>query len=590
VVRSITAFIIIVGLTVTAVFPADDFTFVVLGDRTGGHVEGIYGQIVEKSLGEDADFYVTVGDQIEGYAGDADAVNAEWDEYFGIVEAVPADLYELAGNHDIWDDQSEGIWLERLDTEPNYCIDYEGVHFVMLDTSRWETSDSLPEGYYEWLEADLAAHADDRLVFVFYHKPLWYNTLADGEPDPLHDLFIEYGVDGVFNGHFHTYGAATYDGIAYTMVGSSGGGMYDDAMYKGHFYHYCVVDVKGDGYEVTVVPLEGDERYEREVVRVSDLKFFDKVEEEYIVQGEFYAADGATGGKGELSVELTNIAGEPFTTEIAWDTEGTGWTVEPATTVVEAAGGDTAVFPFEAAYEELYPLPKVSLQYPYADGKAYDYENLARVTRTVEIPPVDGKPEVNGGVSASEWAGAAVVDYFCSPDGGAVTIEDTVFHFGYDEENLYVAAVCYQADTNLLEINATERDGAVWQDDCVGFFFAPGGTEGDVYQVYFNPDGVIFDQRIFENEYGDLDGDVEWNVDCDVATRIIPITVATAEPRYWSIEIAIPFEALGAEAPEPGDEWRINFRRKERVRDSSADWQYPITYYTEYFGRAVFVK
>ena len=90
--------------------------------------------------------------------------------------------------------------------------------------------------------------------------------------------------------------------------------------------------------------------------------------------------------------------------------------------------------------------------------------------------------------------------------------------------------------------------------------------------------------------YGDLDGDTEWNVECDVATRIIPISVATAEPRYWSIEISIPFDAMGAETPEPGDEWRVNFRRKERVLDSSADWQYPITYYAEYFGRAVFVE
>ncbi|UCE26669.1 MAG: metallophosphoesterase [Candidatus Coatesbacteria bacterium] len=569
---------------------ADGFTFVILGDRTGGHVEGIHGQVVEKSLAEDADFYVTVGDQIEGYTGDADAVNAEWDEYFSIVETVPTDLYVLPANHDIWDDQSEEIWRDRLGTEPNYSFDYDGVHFVILDTSRWEASDSLPEEYYEWLETDLAAHEDDRLVFVFYHKPLWYNTLADGEPDQLHDLFIEYGVDGVFNGHFHTYGAATYDGIAYTMVGSSGGRMYDDILYKGHFYHYCVVNVKDDTFEVTVVPLEGDERYDWEVVRVSDLRFFDKVEEEYIVQGELYAGDGATGGEGELSVELTNIAAEPFTTEITWDTGETSWVVEPATAAVEVPVNGTAGFSFEAAYDELYPLPEVHLEYPYGDGKAYDYESAARVTRTIEISPVDGKPDVNGNVSASEWTGSAVVDYFCAPDGGAVTIEDTVFHFGYDEENLYVAAVCYQMDTNLLEINATERDGAVWQDDCVGFFFAPAGTDGDIYQIYFNPNGVIFDQRIFENEYGDLDGDVEWNVECDVATRIIPISVATAEPRYWSIEIAIPFDALGTETLEPGDEWRLNFRRKERVLDSSADWQYPITYYAEYFGRAVFVE
>lgn len=587
--RSVVTFIIVVGLGVTAVLAAEDFTFVVLGDRTGGHVEGIYERVVEKSLGEDADFYITVGDQIEGYSGDAEAVRTEWDEYFGIVEAIPADLYILPGNHDIWDDQSEEIWLERLGTEPNYGFDYEGVHFVMVDTSRWETSDSLPDEYYEWLRADLAAHADDHLVFAFYHKPLWYNTLADGEPDRLHDLFVEYGVDGVFNGHFHTYGAATYDGIKYTMVGSSGAAMNDDDANKGHFYQYCVVEVKGDDFDVEVVPLEGDDRYAREVVRVADLKFFDKVEEECIVLGEFYAEEGADGGEGELTVDLENVFAEPFTTEILWDTEGSSWEVNPGNLNVDITSEGKETFSFDAKYETLYPLPLVSLRYPYGTGKVYEYESPARVTRTISVSPVGNKPDINGAVSGTEWSGAAVENYFCSPDGGAVTIEDTVFYYGYDDENLYVAAVCYQADTNLLVVNATERDGGVWQDDCVGFFFAPGGTEGDIYQIYFNPNGVIFDQRIFLNEDGDLDGDVEWNVYCDVATQVVPISGATAEPRYWSIEIAIPFTSLGAEAPEPGDEWRVNFRRKEQARESSADWQYPITYYAEYFGRAVFV-
>jgi predicted phosphodiesterase len=587
--RNITVFMVVVGLTVAAVFAAEDFTFVVLGDRTGGHVEGIYERVIEKSLGEGADFYVTVGDQIEGYSGDAETVRAEWDEYFGIVEAIPTDLHIVVGNHDIWDDQAEGFWRERFAREPNYSFDYEGAHFVLLDTSRWETSDSLPDEYYEWLEADLAARAGDRLAFVFYHKPLWYNTLADNEPDRLHDLFVEYGVDAVFNGHFHTYGAATYDDIKYTMVGSSGGSMFDDTVYKGHFYQYCLVDVKDDTFGVTVVPLEGEERYEREVVLVADLKFFDKVEEECIVLREFYADEGSVGGEGELTVELENVFGNPLITEIVWDTEGTSWEVDPGNLTVDIAAEGKETVSFDAMYETLYPLPRVSLEYPYGVGKVYDYESPARVTRSLSISPVENKPEINGAVSGSEWSGAAVEDYFCSPDGGAVTIEDTVFHYGYDDENLYVAAVCYQTDTNLLVANATERDGGVWQDDCVGFFFAPGGTEGDIYQIYFNPAGVIFDQRIFENEYGDLDGDTEWNVECDVATRIIPISVATAEPRYWSIEIAIPFTSLETESPNTGDEWRINFRRKEQVRESSADWQFPISYDANYFGRAVFV-
>jgi len=576
--RRITSLLLVLVAVAAAAGAVEDFTFVVLGDRTGGHVEGIYGTVVEKSLAEGADLYITVGDQIEGYTDDADAVQEEWDEYFGIVERIPTDLYLLAGNHDIWDDQSEEIWRERVGTEPNYSFDYQGVHFTMLDTSRWEASDSLPEEYYRWLEVDLSAHSDDRLTLVFFHKPLWYDTLAGGEADRLHEIFKAGGVDGIFNGHFHTYGSAFYDGIAYTMVGSSGGRMSDELMYKGHFFQYCVVDVSGDNFEITVVPLEGDERLTHDCVSVSDLKFFDKVEEEYIVMGECFEDKMVREEGGFLTVSITNIYEEPFVTEIRWDTEGTDWEVEPSNIEVEIPGGGVEVPSFTVKYEgEIYPLPTVHIRYPWGEGKLYDYEFFAHITRTLKIPS-GSAPQIDGNLGDGEWAESAIVDYFCSPEGEKMTIEDTVFYFTYDNENLYIRADCEQESDFV--VNATERDGAVWMDDCVGFFLSPGGLEGDIYQIYFNPDGVIFDQRIFTNEQGYLDGEVEWNVDCLVATD-------RGDTR-WSIEIAIPFLALKTETPRPGDEWRINFRRKEPSLGSTADWQYPISYDVNYFGRAVF--
>jgi len=576
--RRITALLLILVAVAATAGAGEDFTFVVLGDRTGDHVEGIYGVVVERSLAEGADLYITVGDQIEGYTDDADVVQDEWDEYFSIVERIPNDLYLLAGNHDIWDDQSEEIWRERVGTEPNYSFDYQGVHFTMLDTSRWETSDSLPDEYYRWLEADLSAHSDDRMTLVFLHKPLWYDTLAEGEADRLHEIFKAGGVDGIFNGHFHTYGSAFYDGIAYTMVGSSGGRMSDELMYKGHFFHYCVVDVSGDNFEITVVPLEGDERLTHDCVSVSDLKFFDKVEEEYIVMGECFEDNMVREEGGFLTVSITNIYEEPFVTEIRWDTEGTDWKVKPSVMEIEIPAGIYEKLTFGVKYEnEIYPLPTVHIRYPYGEGNLYDYQSPAHITRTLKIP-FGNAAQIEGKLGDDEWTESAIVDYFCSAEGEKMTIEDTVFYFTYDDDNLYIRADCEQESDFV--VNATERDGAVWMDDCVGFFLSPGGLEGDVYQIYFNPDGVIFDQRVFTNEQGYLDGDVEWNIDCLVATD-------RGDTR-WSIEIAIPFSALHAETPKHGDEWRINFRRKEMAMESTADWQYPISYEVNYFGRAVF--
>ena len=43
----------------------------------------------------------------------------------------------------------------------------------------------------------------------------------------------------------------------------------------------------------------------------------------------------------------------------------------------------------------------------------------------------------------------------------------------------------------------------------------------------------------------------------------------------WSIEARIPAEQLGAKLSS-GKDWHLNFRRKQKRLDSSADWMLPI--------------
>ncbi|MCK4592949.1 metallophosphoesterase [bacterium] len=231
----------------------DDFSFVILGDRTGDHQEGVYGAVVEKSLAEGADFYITVGDQIEGYANFFHDINEQWEEYFGIVEHIPVELYLVPGNHDIWDDAFEGLWREWTGREPNYSFDYEGVHFLILDNGRWDFTADLPEETFAWVVDDLSYKEDARLTLVFFHKPLIYYTLTENEGDRLHKILLEHGVDGVFMGHLHTYGYTDYDGIPYTIIGSSGGHISAE-----DFFQYAVVNVERDSYTVEIVPLESE--------------------------------------------------------------------------------------------------------------------------------------------------------------------------------------------------------------------------------------------------------------------------------------------------------------------------------------------
>jgi hypothetical protein len=162
---------------------------------------------------------------------------------------------------------------------------------------------------------------------------------------------------------------------------------------------------------------------------------------------------------------------------------------------------------------------------------------------------------------------------FGSPEGGACTIEPTTIWFSHDSKNLYLAARCVQADGPAL-IKAKERDGTVYRDDCVGFFFSPASDLSTIYQIYFNAAGVVFDQKITVSDATTTDPG--WNGSYRVAAR--------QTEGEWTLEAAIPFASLKVEPAAMGESWRVNFRRKEIGRDSSADWQVPIAYDPARFG------
>ncbi|MGQ9705632.1 MAG: metallophosphoesterase [bacterium] len=576
--------ILLVFILITNLFSYNDFKFVILGDRTGSHVEGAYESVIEKSLSEGANFYITVGDQIEGYNSNIDEINSEWDEYFNILKKVPVGVYLIPGNHDIWGDQSEVIWKERIGKKPNYSFDYEGVHFLVLDTSRYEDYDAMPQTYFEWVKEDLSLHKDARLTFVFFHKPLWFDTIPECKEDKLHQLFKDTGVDAVFNGHFHTYCSGTYDGIFYTVIGSSGGAITNEFMDRGNFFQYGVVNVEGNEFSLTIVPLKSEERLPIDYIAVSDIKFFDKIETEYIALQELFVDEKRPNKWMNSSVAIKNIYSEPLKLDIEIDTKGTDWKVKPDFITTEISPNEIKLVDFKVKYKkELYPLPSVVLEYPYGKNKIYNYKSPIRLTRTLYIGRAISEQTVDGKIGQQEWLGAfQPVKYFCSPNGDKNQLEDTKFHFCYDDENLYIIAICSQKDIKTLKADTTQRDGVVYKDDCVGFFIAPFGVSGDAYQIYFNPNGVIFDQMIFINELGEIDVDVSWNVDCKVATL--------KNEHWWSCEVAIPFSSLNVTPPVKGDLWRINFRRKETSLNSSADWQFPISYDINYFGRAEFIE
>jgi hypothetical protein len=557
-----------------------DFNFVIIGDRTGGHVPGVYGEVVGEINRLGPDVVVSVGDQIEGYTEDVPTLEAQWDEYWGIADALEAPLYLCPGNHDIYNDTMLDVWKERTGREPCYSFDYEGVHFVIFDTGRWESSEEwlAESGYRGWLEKDLAKHKKDRMTVVVYHIPFWYDTLAEGEADPLHEIFRANGVDAVFNGHYHLYANAAYDGIPYTIVGSSGGDYGAEAEYRGAFFQYVWCTVRGDELAWTVLK-KGSAR-PRDAVLVSDVKTVERIETELVRVPPFPLAEGED--EAAVAVYVENATPDEFTAPVTW-AAGDNWTLEPASREVTLKPGESAEVEFAARLTgKLYPLPEVTVAYPFRGELVHEYENSLPACRIQPVKALAAPPTVDGDLGDACWREAGTATYFCAPDGGPCAVDPTTFYFGYDAANLYVAARCEQEDMEALVTAAEKRDEFVHTDDCVGFFLLPNPGENVFYQLYVNAAGVIYDIAYTFAEPAELDteGVGAWNAECEVATG--------RGDGYWTFEAAIPVSSLGRDAIMAGDEWRVNFRRKEQAKGSSADWQYPIGFDPRRFGYLAF--
>lgn len=554
------------------------FMMAVVGDRTGGHIEGIYPVILSEVAARGPDIVLTVGDHIEGYGDDMEYARGEWDTIAAMYEVIEAPVYMTPGNHDIWSDDSEALWTEVTGHEPYYSFDFEGAHFVVLDVSRINEVSDFPEEQMEWLVSDLEANASPH-TYVFLHKPLWLQTLGSGRPDPLHDVFRAHGVEAVLAGHHHRYYSANYDGIAYYALGSSGGGMSYDETYieRGNFIHFGWMTVSDEGHELVLVH-EGRE-YPSDIVTVGSLKEIARIESEVITMTPLRAADRDAPARYPVTVRVVNESDRIINSNIVWEA-GETWRWTPEEYPFRLTPGESGEFEFHMLNAGgIYPLPRMTMKYPLGDGE-FDVLIDLPLKRSVSAARFGLPPEIDGRLTEDAWPTDGPVPTLYPSWEGSELEGETAFFFGYDDENLYLGAICLDEAASGLTSRAEERDGPVYNDDCVGYFLQPPSEEGTVYQIYVNPSGVVFDQEIVFLEDGETyQTDVDWDGEMEVATH--------RDQSFWSAEIRIPHAALGGDA-DYGTVWGLNFRRKQAGTNSAVEWQVPIDYHPSTFGELSF--
>jgi N-acetylneuraminic acid mutarotase/predicted phosphodiesterase len=268
------------------------FTFIAYGDTRSSDataVSAMHETVVSAYLGHDPEMIIHTGDLVN-HGGET----YQWPLFEASLAAVrDADIpfYSAVGNHEWYtdvygvNDEDYSNYLDYVDfsdvvdttgeTELYYSFDMEGIHFIILNTvEEWDDDNyTCPAAQMDWLMDDLAGNYET--LIVSFHNPMY--SIRANRPDrwaqaeslraTFHDLFIQYGVDIVFNGHDHQYYRTVRDGIQYVVTGGGGAPLYDiqtedtvwqegDVGFSDYHYLVCSINSVTNQLDVEVFLLD----------------------------------------------------------------------------------------------------------------------------------------------------------------------------------------------------------------------------------------------------------------------------------------------------------------------------------------------
>jgi len=274
------------------------FSFVVVGDRTGGHRPGVFAAAMHQLSLLQPSFVLSVGDLIEGYTESESTIIEQWDALDAIVETLPVPFFYTAGNHDLSNPLMTRLWESRLGKTYWHFV-YDNVLFISLNTE--DPTMDLPKASlagHARLEAGMAkdpvatqkkilAFVNDRdapkkpgdvaisdtqvayvasvlnrypsvrWTFLLMHKPAW---LYDNQAFAQIESLLGERQYSVIAGHEHYYSHEVRHGRDYIDMGTTGGVWLKDG--PGRTDHVLLVTMADSGPVYANIKLNGlaDER------------------------------------------------------------------------------------------------------------------------------------------------------------------------------------------------------------------------------------------------------------------------------------------------------------------------------------------
>ncbi len=198
------------------------------------------------------------------------------------------------------------------------------------------------------------------------------------------------------------------------------------------------------------------------------------------------------------------------------------------------------------------------------DGPANEPPTL-QAARVAQAPEIDG--DVLGDAA---WQGVEPAIGFLqnTPDEGQPATERTEVYVAYDDETLYIGAVCYDRQPEGIIVSDSRRDASLSETDSFQVILDTFFDRQNGFVFGTNPAGIEYDGQVTKEgsaDFGSGGGgfNLAWDAVWEVEVQVSDIG--------WSAEMAIPFRTLRF-AKGDVQNWGINFQRNLRRRNERSFW------------------
>jgi hypothetical protein len=167
------------------------------------------------------------------------------------------------------------------------------------------------------------------------------------------------------------------------------------------------------------------------------------------------------------------------------------------------------------------------------------------------VQRISGIPAVDGVLNDACWADAEVL-HFAADSEASEAIMPTTARLVHDGAMLYVGFECQDTDASAT---GRDHDNLALTDDYVSIMIDADGDIRTSVLISVSPLGTVSDAFIVAHDRNRSQVLRDWN--CDQLRVSVSVYGGGAAPgtedRYWTVEMAVPFESVLTSPPEPGD-------------------------------------